>query len=332
MTPPRTTPEPSPDRGPSPARRRARRAVRLALVTVLAALAVVWFTPSLFVRLATRAAYLAVGATPRTVMVDGRVWGYLEAGAPGADGAILLHGFGTSREAMMGILPWLATTHHAVAPDLPGFGQHPFHEGCTHDERFYAREVLRFADVIGLQRFDLVGTSMGGALAVHIAANHPDRVRRVVLLAPAGVKAPVQNDFMRSIERGENPLDIATEADLERVISLVFDKPPPVPWQFRRFMAEEAMRRRPCTLQIVEAIRPYLLDGARAELAKVQAPTLVVWGDRDRVTDRSMLDVFLAGIPGARGSLVAGAGHVVFSDAPEETRGVVVPFLAVAGP
>jgi pimeloyl-ACP methyl ester carboxylesterase len=54
----------------------------------------------------------------------------------------------------------------------------------------------------------------------------------------------------------------------------------------------------------------------------------VVWGDRDRVTDPSMLGVFLAGLPRATGAMVPGAGHVVFSDAPDETRRLVVPFLA----
>jgi pimeloyl-ACP methyl ester carboxylesterase len=97
-------------------------------------------------------------------------------------------------------------------------------------------------------------------------------------------------------------------------------------------MTAEAVRRRPETLQIVEAIRPFLLDGVRDELPKVQAPTLVVWGDRDRVTDRSMMPVFTAGIPRATGALIRGAGHVVFSDAPEETRRSVVPFLQASEP
>jgi len=57
-----------------------------------------------------------------------------------------------------------------------------------------------------------------------------------------------------------------------------------------------------------------------------------VWGDRDRVTDRSMMPVFTAGIPRATGALIRGAGHVVFSDAPEETRRTMVPFLQAPEP
>ncbi len=309
-----------------PASRRWRAAAACAAAVAVSA-AVVWFTPSLFVPLAMRAAYLVTGVRASSVLVAGHAWGYLEAGDPGTQPAILLHGFGTSREAMLGVMPWLAASHHAVAPDLPGFGQHPYHQGRTHDADFYASEVVRFADALGFRQFDLVGTSMGGALAVHLAARHPERVRRVVLLAPAGVDPPVRNAFMQSIDRGENPLDIRGEEDFDRVVSLVFERPPPIPWQFRRFMAGEAVRRRPDTLRIVEAIRPFLLHGAGGDLAGVAAPTLVVWGDRDRVTDRSMMRVFLDGLPRATGAMLQGAGHVVFGDAPEETRRVVVPFL-----
>jgi pimeloyl-ACP methyl ester carboxylesterase len=303
-------------------------------VLILAAigLGVVWFTPSLFVPAVTRLARLVMGIDAREVLVEGRPWGYLESGSADAPPVLLLHGFGTSREAMMSLMPWLSPTHRCLSPDLPGFGGHPYHAGCVHDADFYVDQIVAFADALGLRRFDVVGTSMGGALATHLAVQHPDRVRRLVLLAPAGVRPPVLNEFMQQVEDGANPLDIASEADFERVLGYVFEVRPPVPWQFRKFMTAEAVRRRPETLQIVEAIRPFLLDGVREELPKVQAPTLVVWGDRDRVTDRSMMPVFTAGIPRATGALIRGAGHVVFSDAPEETRRSVVPFLQAPEP
>jgi pimeloyl-ACP methyl ester carboxylesterase len=288
---------------------------------------VIWFTPSVFVPVVTRLARAAMGIDAREVVVAGRPWGYLESGPADAAPVLLLHGFGTSREAMMSLMPWLTPAHRCLAPDLPGFGQHPYHAGSVHDADFYVRQIIAFVDALGLRRFDVIGTSMGGALATHLAVQHPDRVRRLVLLAPAGVRPPVQNEFMQQVERGANPLDIASEADFERVLGYVFEVRPPVPWQFRSFMTAEAVRRRPETLQIVEAIRPFLLDGVRDELSRVQAPTLVVWGDRDRVTDRSMMPVFTAGIPRATGALIRGAGHVVFGDAPDETRRTVVPFL-----
>jgi pimeloyl-ACP methyl ester carboxylesterase len=308
-------------------RRRVWRWIVASLVVLVGAGVVVWNSPRLLVPLAMRVAYMVQGVTDREVQVEGRSWGYLARGPEDGRPLLLIHGFGTSREAMMSLMPWMEESHRCAAPDLPGFGQHEFHEGQRHDADFYVDQLIAFTQALGWTRFDVMGTSMGGALATRLAARHPDRVERVVLLAPAGVRALKANAFMQAVDRGENPLDIASEADLDRVISLVFEEPPPMPWQFRAFLAGEAMRRRPATLRIVDAIKPFLLQGVEADLPMVLAPTLVVWGDRDRVTDPSMLRTFLAGLPRGTAALIPGAGHVVFADRPEEVRRTVVPFL-----
>jgi abhydrolase domain-containing protein 6 len=311
-------------------RRRLQRVLAgmVALVVVLvAAGSVVWFTPSLFVPLMTRVAYVALGLETGSVPVQGHAWGYLASGDPARPPLLMLHGFGTSREAMMTMMPWFRDGHRCVAPDLPGFGRHPFHTGEDHNADWYAAQVIAFADAMGWRRFDLLGTSMGGAIAAHVAVLHPDRVGRLVLVAPAGVRAPEQNGFMERIGRGENPLDITTEADFDRVLGLVFDRPPPVPWQFRSYATAEAVRTRAERLKIVESMRAFLLDGLTEELSRIRCPTLLVWGRRDRVTDPSMFRVFLERVPLATGTMIDEAGHVPFSDQPEWTRRAITAFL-----
>lgn len=274
-----------------------------------------------------RIAYASLGVHQNSVDVHGHPWNYLESGSAANRPMILLHGFGTSREAVMSMMPWFADTHHCVAPDLPGFGRHPFHEGEVHDADFLVRQVIAFADAVGATQFDLLGTSMGGALAVRLAATHPDRVHRMVLLAPAGVRAARSNAFMERVNRGENPLDIASEEDFERMIDLVFDRRPLMSWQFRAYLTQQAIAHRPNTLKIAETLKPFLLNGLENDLGRVKAPTLIVWGDRDRVTDISMLKVFLKGIPDSSGMTIHSAGHVVFHDQPDFTRRAIVPFL-----
>jgi len=313
----------------APRRRLPRVLAWLAATVVLlvAGGSVVWFTPSLFVPLMTRVAYAALGLETGSVQVQGHAWGYLAAGDSANPPLLMLHGFGTSREAMMTMMPWFREESRCVAPDLPGFGRHPFHEGQDHHADWYAAQVIAFADAMGWRRFDLLGTSMGGAIAAHVAVLHPDRVGRLVLVAPAGVRAPERNGFMEGIGRGENPLDITSEADFDRVLGLVFDRPPPVPWQFRAYATAEAVRTRRERLKIVESMRAFLLDGLTEELPRIRCPTLLVWGRRDRVTDPSMLGVFLDRVPLATGTLIDDAGHVPFSDQPEWTRRAITAFL-----
>ncbi len=312
---------------PRRGRRVAWRILALAITLLVAAGAILWTQPYAFMAVALRAAYAWRGVSARAIDVGGETWPYLECGDPSKPAVLLLHGFGTSREAMMECMSWMSADRHLVAPDLPGFGQHALDPAVTPDAAFYVSRIVSFMDAMGLKTVDLVGTSMGGALAAELAIRHPDRVRRVVLLAPAGVTPPVRNDFMRRIEEGFNPLDLHTAEDFQRVTHLVFHHPPPAPTPVVRYYVAEAQRRSATTARVVEAMGPFLRNGLDGRLGGVRAPTLVVWGEHDQVTDPSMLQVFRDGIPGAAGHLVPDAGHVATWDNPGVVRPLVVPFI-----
>jgi pimeloyl-ACP methyl ester carboxylesterase len=293
------------------------------VVAVLAVAGVVlWNWPTGFFAVSTWLVRTLSGTELRFVDVGGdstpTLFARGDADDPDAHTAVLLlHGWGTSKEAMLTQLAWLGQTRMAFAPDLPGFGEHPLRSdqaALTGDE--YVAWIDKFIRAVGCERVDLIGESMGGALAAAYAAEHPERVRRLVLEAPAGVRAPTQNEFMRRVESGENPLRIADEADFDRVVSLVFERPPPIPYPIRKYLVERAQRDLPRQGEMVEAMRGFLLAGNEVRLARIAAPTLVMFGANDRVTDPSMLDVYAAAIRDSRRVLVPGAGHVIFHDAP----------------
>jgi len=319
----------------APPRRRWLRRIAGTIVAAIAllgaAIGLLWISPYSFMSIARAAARWHLGIEERSIVVHDHLWPYLEAGPPEAPPVILLHGYNTSKDAMMTMSSWLAGEHRTVAPDLPGFGLHDFHAEQAHDGSFYAREVLALMDALGIERASLVGTSMGGAIAALVAAEAPERVDRLVLLAPAGLVAPVENDFMKRANAGGNPLRLEDEQDFESVMDLVFEKRPPTPYPVRRFFVLEAQRRLDGTNKIIPAIEPFGRNGLEGRLGAIRAPTLVLWGERDRVLDPSMLSRFVAEIPDAQGHEIPGAGHVLFSDEPAEVRRRMVPFLAPTG-
>lgn len=294
---------------------------------LIAAGVLLWNSPYTFMGLARGAAQWKFAVEERSIVVDGHRWPYLEGGLRDAPPVIMLHGYGTSKDAMMTIMEWLALQHRVIAPDLPGFGQHEHHAESAHDGAFYAREVLRFMDALGIERASILGTSMGGAVASEIAISAPQRVDRLVLLAPAGLVPPIRNEFMQRADRGENPLKLETEEDFDAVVKLVFAKPPPTPGPVRRYFVLEAQRRLPGTKRIIESMRDFLYSGLEGRLGAIRSPTLVLWGSDDRVLDPSLLPRFDELIPDSRGVLVPRAGHVLFSDEPEAVRAEIVPFL-----
>jgi pimeloyl-ACP methyl ester carboxylesterase len=315
-----------------------RRLLRWALVglavlvaTTVAAGIWLWNDPARAYRLAMVAGHANAGVVERFVEIDGHRWRVLDTDPPegaaredaaSADGpantVLVLHGLGTSAEAMMGVAQILRDRSRVVVPDLPGFGEHAMHGDLPHDWRFYVDSIERFRAHEGLGTVDVVGTSMGGAFAAAYAATYPESVRRVVLLSPAGVKAPVENPFMKRVAAGEIPLDIKDDASFEEVLRLNFPSPPPMPAPIRAAFVERAIERREALLGIIEDLRPFLIDGCSGLMPRVKAPTLVLYGSLDQLTDPSMLSVWRLGLPNMEGEVLEGAGHVLLYDKPAE--------------
>ena len=298
-----------------------------------------------------RLAPMAVGV--RRVRLGG--WPCLIAEARGpitAPPLVVLHGLGVRKETMLSLLAGLRSGRRVIAPDLPGFGEHAieadlaaritrpsFEQG---DKPTFAEAVARRigpetdayveAIVAWIERvidghFDLAGASMGGALAASIAARMPERVERLVLLGPAGVRAPRRNGFMEEVEADRNPLEVRTVADLDRVIALNFVTPPRVPRPIRSALAADLRTRHAVQDLVIDALGPLLLDGLRATLPKISASTLVLWGGEDAILDASAAAAFAEGIPSATVEVVPDAGHTLHGDRPRTVIPRIETFL-----
>ena len=305
------------------------------LATAAAAAIWLWNDPARAFAIAMAAGHANAGVTERFVEIDGHDWRVLDtdppadlASAPARSRSILvLHGLGTSAEAMMGVAAIMRDTHRVLVPDLPGFGEHAKHDGKKHDWRFYIDEIERFRAHEKLGTVDVVGTSMGGAFAAAYAATYPGSVRRVVLLSPAGVTAPVQNPFMKRVAAGEIPLDITDDASFDEVLRLNFPKPPDMPAPIRQAFIDRAVERREALLSIIEDTRGFLMSGVEPLMKDIKAPTLVLYGSADELTDASMISVWRAGLPDFRGEVFDGAGHVLLYDRPRDVAARMREFL-----
>jgi abhydrolase domain-containing protein 6 len=263
------------------------------------------------------------------ITVAGHELVYLDRGA--GEPMVMLHGFGGDKDHWTFLAKEIPDAYRVIALDLPGFGESSRLPGESYDVRAQSARLLAFVDALGLKTFHLAGNSMGGNIATRFALDHPERVRSLLLLDAAGVVAPHPSEVAVALAEGRNPLLVETVDDFDRFMNLSFVKPPPIPGFIKGYLAERAVATRPFNDKIFRdtRARPDLLEG---ELPNVAVPTLIVWGDKDRIIDVSAAAVFQAGIPGARTVLLADCGHAPMIERPAETAEKYLAFVLSLAP
>lgn len=246
----------------------------------------------------------------RTPGVVHRVEGYrihtVEHGT-GEEAVVLIHGLSGSSRWWARNIPELAERYRVVLPDLVGFGRSPRPGLRLPRLRDVADLLVRWMDGAGLERAHLIGHSMGGQLATHLAARHPDRVDHLVLVSAAGVPRPLTP---RSLIRfGMDIMPLWRWGDPKFLPTIVGD----------------AWTAGPLTL--LQAIGDIVLDDVRPLLPRISAPTLVVWGERDPWVPLDHAWEFRSAIPDARLAVLRRASHVPMVDRPADFNRLVLRFL-----
>ena len=301
------------------------RIVFVILLLVLAA-ALWWlYTPD-----ADRAALEARWAPPPSQFVEvaGIRLHLRDTGPRAAPAIILLHGFGSSLHAWEGWAPAMEAGHRMIRFDLPGFGLTGADPtGDYSDARAHAI-ITALMDRLGIGRATLLGSSMGGRIAWSFAAAHPERTDRLVLLAPDGFASPgADYDRPPSVPLLLRALPYTLpDVMLRPSISPAYAHPERIPEEtFQRYRA--MMLAPGVRAAIVDRTATHVLRRPGPLLARITAPTLLLWGQEDRMIPAANARDYLREIPDARLVLLPGTGHVPMEEAPADSVAVVLEFL-----
>ncbi|OLT18735.1 hypothetical protein BJF78_00920 [Pseudonocardia sp. CNS-139] len=237
-------------------------------------------------------------------------------------GVVLVHGTGSSAAFWAPVVDDLAREHTVVVPDLPGSGGSPLPEGPL-DLDQVADEIVATAERAGLDRFALVGMSMGAAVAVRVARRQPARVTRLALLAGYAVPRAglrLRFDVWASLLGKDDDAAaklLVTLSSPDHILGAMSEE------QVSGLLGWVRSGQAPGVAAQLELART--LD-VRQDLGHVTAPTLVMAGDADPFVEPSHSLQFVAGIRGARLETVRGGGHGFILEQPEHTMTVLVPF------
>ena len=219
---------------------------------------------------------------------------------------VLIHGLSGSSRWWIRNIPELASRFRVLVPDLIGFGRSRV-VGPLPTIRQVARLLARWVDTLDVEQVTPVGHSMGGQISIHFAAYAPERLKRLVLVDAAGIPRLMSPRALLRFAGEASPL-----------------------WRwgdpsFLPVIAGDAWTAGPRVL--LRALRNIQLDDVRPLLPQIRVPTLIIWGDRDRLVPIADGWELRRLIPDSRIAVLRGAAHNAMVDRPADFNRLLCRFI-----
>lgn len=247
---------------------------------------------------------------------------YVEQGGPSGVPVILLHGLSDSWRSYQYVLPHLPESIYAVAPSMRGHGdsERP-DEGYEYSD--FATDAAALMDALQIESAIIVGHSLGSSVAKRFAIDYPDRTRGVVLVASLNNwpgNPTVQGLWEGAIKPMEDPVDPGFVREFQE--STVAQ---PIDESYMDIIVQESLK---VPAHVWKAtVRESVEHDQSGELGKIQAPTLIIWGDQEELASREDQDAQVEAIPNAELEIYEGAGHAIHWEEPERFASDLVSFV-----
>jgi pimeloyl-ACP methyl ester carboxylesterase/putative sterol carrier protein len=259
----------------------------------------------------------------------------LQAGAGPGPPIVCVHGLGATKASFLPTVAALAGAHRVIALDLPGFGDSGKPFAARYDARFFAESVVELLDALGLERAHVAGNSLGGRVALELGLHAPERVDRLVLLAPsmAWRRARPYAPLLRLVR----PELGAIQPVPRRVVDAAVQRFVPgasdgwtaagVDEFMRAYMTPRGRAAFYAAARQIYLEAPEGPKGFWPRLRELSRPSLFVWGRQDRLVPIAFARHVTDAIPAAQ-HLELNCGHVPQLERPRETHAAMARFLS----
>jgi len=285
-------------------------------VAIIGVVLFVYFRPLTLAHAAAHILLWRAGVHAHTVEVNGHRIRYFEGGQ--GPPLLLIHGLGSSSEDWALILRGLTKAHRVYAPDLLGWGGSDKPRDGDYSIAAETELVRGFMDAVHLPRADVAGLSMGGWVALRLAALHPEHVQRLVLIDSVGLDFPTALD--------ESSFAPRTMGEARHLLWLQSDEFAKLP----DFVVSDFLRRAIREGWILRASMRSMLtrrDVMDGKLGRVTMPVLIVWGTADRLAPPSLAARLHAALPRSRVVMIPGCGHLAVIECRAKAMPAIVEFL-----
>ena len=269
---------------------------------------------------------MSIMASKKTISTPHGEIGLSESGE--GNPLLMIHGLFASGETFNELRERIPRCIRAIAPDLPNCGDSTASSTFKPTWDGYARSVIGAADSLGLDRFDLLGHSMGGGISITLAATYPDRVKRLVLVD--AISLPYQVPL-----KGRLPL----KPILGELLFRMYGRKMFVDYFENDVFFDSSRMDRGKVLRLFDTFadkRASALEALRATanpspvgeiVEKVSCPTLILWGEKDALVPLEVGRQLEGLIPGGELHVINNCGHSPVEENPDEASRIIWKFL-----
>jgi pimeloyl-ACP methyl ester carboxylesterase len=257
---------------------------------------------------------------------------YMENQTQGAS-VVLLHGFSAQKENWLAFANYLTDTFHIIVPDQAGHGQSSSSPELNYDLNLQAERLHQLMKSKGINKFHIVGNSMGGAISLLYTLRYPDEIQSLTLMNSAGALDAKASEYFQLLATGKNPLIAHDEPSFEFRLNFVTAEPLYIPWPLKPAIMQLTLAREQINKKIFSDMVATQEKLQREDFTHnlqdaIKAPTLIMWGEQDRVLDVSGAYRFQEKIPQAKIKIYPDIGHMPMVENPLQAAQDFTAFIS----
>ncbi len=247
---------------------------------------------------------------------------YLEEGQSDRN-IILLHGLGGYAERWISLIPHLSKKYHIFAPDLIGYGQSD-KPSVDYTLEFFTKFVFDFIEALGIKKTFMIGTSLGGQIAVECTATQGPIIEKTVLISPAGImrkSTPTLDAYtMAALYPNQESVKNAYQMMIgpDKQVSDI---------SIERFITN--MSRPNAKMVFLSTLlglknAPDIFE----KLERINVPTMIIWGKEDKLIPFEYSKQFVSSIKNCQFMPMEGCGHSPYVEDPEKLAEIIMKFFS----
>jgi len=249
----------------------------------------------------------------------------LQNNSPEMPTIVMLHGFSSDKIIWSRFARFFTNQFNVVIPDMAGHGDTSFDKSWDYSAPAQAERIAKLLEKLQLEKVHLVGNSMGGFISVHFGKMYPERTLSLMLIDPAGVMSPKASDMDKMLEQSKNPFEVNNRAEFDEFYAMIMAKPPWFPHFVFAALSEQYQQRKAELMHMFTDFHgKFMLDSS---LDSIKAPTLLLWGEKDRLIHVESVNVWQQGIADITVKTWPNIGHMPMFEIPQKSAKECLDFI-----